>query len=365
MTKPIDPRLLEATNLTRAGNLQEATRLIREALGRSTSDAARTAEHAGPTIDLSAGPSRRRRPLKEVVEEFARAPRPRTGKAPFVADGASYRRFTHVGPHGARDYTLYVPARGAGTERPLVAMLHGCTQTADDFALGTRMNERAEEFGTLVVYPEQPRTANHSLCWNWFEPLHQEARRGEPAILAGLMGEVVAREGADPSRVFVAGLSAGGAMAAILGAGSMNGREEGSIAGVAIHSGLPAGAARDLPSALQAMRVGASGRRATMPATIVFHGTTDATVHPSNALRIVEAAGGNALHRETVRAGGRPHRRFVGRGASGKRIERWEIDGLAHAWSGGSPDGSHTDAAGPDASREMLRFFLERSTASA
>jgi len=269
---------------------------------------------------------------------------------------------------GARAYRLYVPAAAATGPRPLVVMLHGCTQHPDDFAAGTTMNALAEEHGCLVLYPEQPRSANANGCWNWFEAAHQDRDGGEPAILAGMTRDVLRAHGGDPDRVFVAGLSAGGAMAAILGATHPE-----LYAAVGVHSGLAAGSAHDLMSALNAMKgARGSGRKAAakrgmapaakVPA-IVFHGDSDGTVHPSNGEAVLRQFTGNAKLREVEERGddgqGRSHTRTVLLDGAGKPVaEYWALHGAGHAWSGGSTAGSYADAGGPNASREMLRFFL-------
>ena len=268
---------------------------------------------------------------------------------------------TYAGPAGSRDYKLFVPGAFREQPMPLIVMLHGCTQSPDDFAAGTRMNLLAEEHGCLVAYPAQARSANPSRCWNWFKAGDQHRDRGEPAIIAGLVRELIATHGIDPSRVYVAGLSSGGAMAVILARAYAD-----LFAAVGVHSGLPYAAARDVPSALAAMK-GASNapaaRGGSVP-TIVFHGDLDATVHPSNGARVVAdvAEGASVESIPGTTQGGHPHTRRVFRNCAGQVVaEHWIVHGAAHAWSGGDPRGSHTDARGVDASREMLRFFLERA----
>jgi poly(hydroxyalkanoate) depolymerase family esterase len=191
---------------------------------------------------------------------------------------------------GARDYKLFEPARD-GRALPLVVMLHGCTQDPDDFARGTRMNALGRAQGALVLYPAQSRRGNAQRCWNWFKHNHQARGKGEPAILAGMVREVMATHDVDPTRVYVAGLSAGGAMAAILGDAYPD-----LFAAVGVHSGLPTGSATDVQSAFAAMGGGAQPlRRGTQqgvtPPTIVFHGDADATVNVVNGERVLQAAG--------------------------------------------------------------------------
>ncbi|MGG5820874.1 extracellular catalytic domain type 1 short-chain-length polyhydroxyalkanoate depolymerase [Falsiroseomonas sp. HW251] len=261
---------------------------------------------------------------------------------------------------GHRDYRLYVPASlGKDAAPPLLLMLHGCTQTPEDFAAGTQMNMHAEEHGLLVAYPSQPRTANAQRCWNWFNPADQRRDAGEPALLAGIAQQVVAEYGVDPRRVYVAGLSAGGAAAAVMGQAYPE-----LFAAVGVHSGLACGSARDLPSALAAMRAGspvaAPGGR-VVP-TIVFHTDRDATVNPVNGDQVIAQSGGPARLRRSVERGavpgGHAWTRMRHEDAQGRVVlEQSVVHGAGHAWSGGSPAGSYTDPLGPDASWEMLRFF--------
>ena len=247
-------------------------------------------------------------------------------------------------------------------------MLHGCTQSADDFAAGTRMNFAAEAQGCFVVYPEQPAAANASRCWNWFKRSDQQRGRGEPALIAGITREVIRNHRIDARRIYIAGLSAGGAAAAIMGEVYPD-----LYAAVGVHSGLACGAARDLPSAFAAMSGrgpvrgspnGVHTRRRHVLPTIVFHGDRDTTVHPRNGTEVIARANSGehsdaSVEREMV-SSGRRYTRSIKRDAGGRSVlEQWEIHGAGHAWSGGSPAGSFTDPTGPDATQEILRFFLE------
>ncbi len=282
---------------------------------------------------------------------------------------------------GTRTYKLYVPARTVESPPPMVVMLHGCTQSPDDFASGTRMNRLADEHGFLVVYPEQAASANPSRCWNWFKAQDQVRDSGEPSLIAGIVRDVAARHGVDPRRIFVAGLSAGAAMAVILGETYPE-----LIAGVGAHSGLPYGSAQDIPSAIAAMKggrsaiaglknmpgAGAAPRRKVARAVpiIVFHGDRDHTVQQTNGVEIVRQAkdahstevGDATMRVSTERGtspGGRSYSRTSHTDADGlSHIESWTVHGAGHAWSGGSSNGTYTDGAGPDASAEMVRFFL-------
>jgi poly(hydroxyalkanoate) depolymerase family esterase len=246
-------------------------------------------------------------------------------------------------------------------------MLHGCTQSPDDFAAGTRMNFIAEEQNCLVVYPAQPSGANPSKCWNWFRATDQRRDEGEPSLIAGITRRVMQEYSVDPKRVFVAGLSAGGAASAVMGAAYGD-----LYAAVGIHSGLAYGAATDMPSAFAAMRQGGKGGRQTaaggpMIPTIIFHGDRDTTVHPDNGAQVVEHAIGTRRTQKKVHRGQIPggHGYTRTTHADGEReiLEHWNVHGAGHAWSGGSPAGSYTDGEGPDATKEMLRFFLEHPQA--
>jgi poly(hydroxyalkanoate) depolymerase family esterase len=238
-------------------------------------------------------------------------------------------------------------------------MLHGCTQNPDDFAAGTGMNDVALQRGFCVLYPAQSPRINPQRCWNWFKRSHQQRGRGEAALLAEMTRDVTTRHAIDASRVYVAGLSAGGAMAAALGAAYPD-----VYAAVGVHSGLAAGIAADLPSALAAMQGGAATAAhdgaSGMP-TIVFHGDADATVHPANGARVVAASVGDATTVEIEHRaadGTRACTRRIHRAGDGRVVaEHWLVHGAPHAWSGGRPAGSYTDVRGPDATAEMVRFF--------
>lgn len=269
-------------------------------------------------------------------------------------------------------YKLFEPSRPAKPAAPLIVMLHGCTQDADDFATGTAMNAVAEAEGLYVLYPMQNGAANINKCWNWFKPAHQRRERGEPKRLAALTRDVCEAHPIDARRVFVAGLSAGGSMALILAETYPE-----LFAAVGVHSGLATGVARSLPQALAVMKSGDPGKvRSTSKASrevmlpkphFVIHGGNDAVVHSDNAQLIVDAClarvadGSRISVRERHGKGARQRAysltiyRDRGRGVI---CEHWHVPTGAHAWSGGDPAGSHTEAEGPDASAEMVRFFL-------
>nr|WP_137128435.1 PHB depolymerase family esterase [Roseomonas sp. HF4] len=390
--------MIEATRLTRAGRLSEATALLRRALRGEADDAAATPPRPGRApriidVDPQTGeatdtaaiqdapaPSRMGagawsargaglampslpRALHEVLGRARRG-----GASPGTAslpEGAQFLTRSFANHAGSRGYRLYVPSTGHAKAMPLVVMLHGCTQSPEDFAAGTRMNMLAEQHGCLVAYPGQAQSANAQKCWNWFSPGDQRRDQGEPALIAGITRQAMDDHAVDGRRVYVAGLSAGGAAAAIMAVTYPD-----LYAAVGVHSGLACGAARDMPSAFAAMRHGATEAASTdarrrLP-TIVFHADMDGTVHPRNGDEVIaQSAGAEALHKEVRRGqvpGGRAYTLTTHTDAAGRPVlEQWLVHGGGHAWSGGSSDGSYTDPRGPDASREMLRFFLGHS----
>ena len=407
----------EATQLVRSGQLADATRAIQQTLG------AAVARHSNEPTPASAGatplqaPSPagtetprwrnaaaaqdvedavvidRSAPTPPAEAQSSTTPRP-TSNHPKAEPPGSFTRvvFTHADarrhPH---HYHLYVPPGAtAGTPMPLVLMLHGCTQNPVDFATGTGMNDAAAPANALVLYPEQPHSANPNGCWNWFRPGDQHRGSGEPALLVAMLQDVMARHPVDAQRVYVAGLSAGGAMAALLG------REYPELfAAVGVHSGLQAGAAHNVMAALSAMKNGAKPGAATHPTAeapalppppmIVFHGDADTTVHAHNGEQLIEATlsalaaapDGGQTTVETVHQGqsrgGQSYTRKVytvaGSALSASTLhstvvaEQWVLHGAGHAWAGGHAGGSHTDPRGVAATQEMLRFFLEHPRA--
>src|ERR1700738_66906 len=419
--------MLEATRLTRAGRLTEATALLqrvhRDKTARdTTSDSIWEAANAPPgrvphiiewvtkTIEV-ANP----RPSSRTGQAFGRADpsvrpagraegtaRPhmpgalrsfldrvkRLGSAPgiggvahpsparepdVVPDGGQFVSGLYSNRAGSRTYKLYVPSGYCGQALPLVVMLHGCTQSPDDFAAGTRMNALAEEHACLVAYPAQAASANASKCWNWFNPGHQQRGQGEPSLIAGITRQIIRDYSVDPRRVYVAGLSAGAAAAVIMGITYPD-----LYAAIGAHSGLAWGAATALHSAFAVMRHGEAeavprsggasdgGEYRRIVPTIVFHGDQDKTVHPRNADQIIAQSRANMTVDLQTRVqhgrvpGGHAYSRTLHADASGRTVlGQWVIHGAGHAWSGGSPAGSYTDPLGPDATQEMLRFFLE------
>ena len=285
-----------------------------------------------------------------------------TEAEPDPLAGGRFIAGSHTNRFGTRGYKLYIPTGYHGQPLSLVVMLHGCTQNPDDFAAGTRMNAIAEEKQCFVVYPSQAQSANNSRCWNWFNALDQQRDQGEPSIIAGITRDVIETYHIDDRQVFIAGMSSGGAMSVIMATAYPD-----LYAAVGIHSGLPYASAQDLTSALAAMKGGAvdsmaSPRIKGIP-IIVFHGDKDHTVHPRNGDQIIaQSLAGNAAAQASTEQGkqpnGRAYKRTVHRDTHGHAVaEHWVVHGAGHAWSGGSNRGSYTDPKGPDAGREMMRFF--------
>lgn len=349
--------MIGAARSMRAGLAGEAATATTRTLA---GDAAAPARRQGPANLFDGFMS----DFQDALENLG-AFNPFTAAAPVLPLPArgSFAESRHSGPSGSRSFRLYVPACAeAGVPLPLVVMLHGCSQSPEDFAVGTRMNDWAERDGFLVCYPAQSSAANGQRCWNWFKDEDQQRGRGEPALIAGITRDLMDRHAVDPDRVYVAGLSAGGALAATMGQ-----RYPDLFAAVGVHSGLACGAAHDVNSAFAAMRAGTGplgvGGSAAVP-VIVFHGDHDSTVHPVNADEVAR----QALHAARVDVevetgavpGGRAYRRARYLDAAGRALaEQWTVHGVGHAWSGGSSAGSYTDPQGPDASGEMLRFFSE------
>jgi poly(hydroxyalkanoate) depolymerase family esterase len=391
--------MLEASRLTRTGRLVKATARLQQLLG--TAPASVPSAHS-QNIESGIDPSTRKVSTRSAFDSeglpIVGAPTPKpfapeglrnflkrlasaTGlgeiakgaEAPspnVVPDGGRFIPGSYLSPAGALSYKLYVPSGYCGEPRPLIVMLHGCNQSADDFATGTRMNLCAEDQVCLVAYPEQPTAANASKCWNWFREGDQQREQGEPSLIAGITRRIMSDYAVDARRVYIAGLSAGGAAAAVMGSVYPD-----LYAAVGVHSGLACGAANDIASALMAMRQGRAAPRARLASgarivpTIVFHGDQDAIVHPRNGDHVIAHWTSTATLKTQVYrgevAGGHAFSRTVHIDASGHvMLERWDVHGSGHAWSGGHPAGSFTDPRGPDASQEMLRFFLEHAAAS-
>jgi poly(hydroxyalkanoate) depolymerase family esterase len=411
--------MLEATRLTKAGRLNDATALLQRALlsgGSSAPNVSRgdpsaanhpdsssrsltmiesmnrepstAAGHIDATDTDSRVPGMTAANVRKNMSAGLRALFERIGSKTglhrlvqpaavptrdIVPDGGRFLAQTYRNKVGSLTYKLYIPSGYDGQPLPLVVMLHGCRQSPDDFAAGTRMNRIAEECVCFVAYPEQSTAANVSKCWNWFRPADQRRGEGEPSLIAGVTRQVVRDYSVDPRRIYIAGLSAGAAAAAIMGTTYPD-----LYAAIGVHSGVACGAASDIASAFAAMRQGemAFGAEAgdsfnsradeRIVPTIVFHGDRDTTVHPHNGDRVIAQWTTITDLQTKVEhgrvPGGRAYTRTVHVGANGHALlEQWDIHGSGHAWSGGSTAGTFTDPRGPDASREMMRFFLEHA----
>ena len=382
--------MAEATRLTRQGRLVEATALIQQTLAspavtRRPPDAPSAEEETRRTPDRHSPPPpalraaegtplgqahsgwlTRRRTLPGRGASGLRRPQ-RPAVLATKRPAGRFEAFSYTNAAGTRAYRLYVLTGHTGGPLPLVVMLHGGTQDAATFATATGMNDLAERQAFLVAYPEQPSSANPGKYWNWFAPGHQRRDAGEPSLIAGITRQVTGRYGADGTRVYVAGFSAGGAMAAVMAAVYPD-----LFAAVAVHSGLPYAAAGDVASAFAAMKQGPS-RSARPPVRprplIVFHGDRDAVVAPANATGLIDhvLAAASPDHRPGTPPaavttgqvpGGHAYTRTCYHDPAGAALaERWTIHHGGHAWSGGTPHGSYTDPRGPDASAEFIRFF--------
>lgn len=265
-------------------------------------------------------------------------------------------------------YRLDLP-RGLEKGAPLLVALHGCRQSSDDFAAGTRFHKVAERYGVIVAYPEQDERLNGHRCWNWFLPENQHRDGVEPAAIIGIVDEIARMHSVDRARIFVAGLSAGASTAAILAEQAPD-----VFAGVGLMAGVALHSAHDVQSAYAAMQAQIHPNRALLPRpgsangvyarsrAIVWAGRDDRVVDPRNAQWLTEQFGTlfglevPGVAEESLEDGWR----ILWRDAAGKiRLQLREIDGIGHAWSGGSLRGSYTAPTGPSASEAMLRFFLE------
>lgn len=402
--------MAEATRLTRTGRLAEATAMIQRTLGSVSASGIMSTTGPGSAdapIDAEfrvvddSPPSTKTSVAGMIprsgVPPRSAWPRPTTASDVFSSDalhlpgsirpategvrpvrsgvvsssaraGGQFVERVYTNTFGTRSYKLYIPSGSTGQAVPLVVMLHGCTQTPVDFAAGTGMNVLAESETFLVAYPEQAPSANGSKCWNWFQESDQHRDAGEPSLIAGITRQIMREYSVDVNRVYVAGLSSGGAMAAIMAATYPH-----LYAAVGVHSGLAYGAAHDLPSAFAVMKQGRlqHARQLTeIIPLIAFHGDCDTTVAPVNADRLfdqwLQAArdGQGSVRNVNVERGqvarGHAYTRCIYHDVSGRAImEKWMIHQAGHAWSGGNRGGSYTDPKGPDASAEMVRFFNE------
>lgn len=375
MPSSFSAMMRRTSRLMGAGPKTKALRKSQSALATSMVKAAMAPMVKAQKQEARKQKTAARRSLGAVVAQLSGAParKPKRRVAPAIPTDARYLSRRHRCSAGARSYKLYLPASHPGRLNGLIVMLHGCGQTADDFALGTNMNAQAEKHGLAIAYPAQTRAHNAGSCWNWFKPGDQTRGAGEPALLASLARKLMREFDIGRECTFVAGLSAGGAMAAILADVYPD-----VFAAAGIHSGLRRGAANDVGSAMTAMRRGRVEERAMRPAglprepmfrpvcRIIFQGDRDSTVHPANAAHLVEAAQGresapDKVRKNSVRGRGYERHIFSGSAQAGE-MELWMLAGGEHAWSGGRKAGTYTDTKGPNATAQMVRFFLAQSS---
>jgi poly(hydroxyalkanoate) depolymerase family esterase len=280
---------------------------------------------------------------------------------------------------GTRAYRGYVPSTYTpGTAMPLIVVLHGCTQTADSIRQLTRYDQLAEAKGFIAVFPEQPPSANFLRCWNFFLDAHMHRGTGEPSLIAGITNWVRQRYTVDPRRIYVAGLSAGGAMASVMGASYPD-----LYAAVGIGSGCEyaatatcAGWRSSDPTKAAQAAYAEMGQRARVLPVIAFQGDKDFTVPPVNADQLVKqwtitadladdhVANGSVSGTPTTTLtgqvpNGRAYTTRYYADADGRElVQYWSVHGMSHAWSGGCSCALHADPQGPDATAAMYAFLM-------
>jgi poly(hydroxyalkanoate) depolymerase family esterase len=298
-----------------------------------------------------------------------------------------WQQYLYEDPDGSLPYFVYTPENyQIGTAVPLIVLLHGCTQTAVDLAASTQMNSLADQHQFIVVYPQQLKANNRYICWNWYEPANQSRGSGEPAMIAGIvqtMKQNSTRWTIDEHRVYVAGISAGGAISVILGATYPD-----IFAAIGVHSGLEYRAAITLKSVLRVSQRGgpdpvqqgllaynAMGDFARVVPTIVFQGVNDYIVNSVNGDQVIQqwmrtdALASDGTYDATFSSpstvtngkvpGGRVYTVYTWNDNNGNELqEYWKVNGLGHAWSGGSRGIAYSDHQGPDASLAMYTFFM-------
>ncbi|WP_020558383.1 extracellular catalytic domain type 1 short-chain-length polyhydroxyalkanoate depolymerase [Thiofilum flexile] len=370
MKSPLLASMQETIKLVKAGQWGEATQSLQRALGTKTTARSQTEQSATPDETPPSESPSNLGALGSLFKAFQDSFKP--VPPPPIPSQAQFITKTFSNEYGSRDYKLYIPSSYKTKALPLVVMLHGCTQSSDDFANGTQMNALAEQYQLLIAYPEQSAQANVQRCWNWFKPQDQTHNQGEPSLIAGITQAIMADYRVDKKRVYIAGISAGGAMSAIMAALYPD-----LYSAVGIHSGLAFGSAQSFSSALMAMNLGIKPihQPSHFVPLIIFQGDQDKTVAARNADILFEQAKTlyqqqheNASFKlctqEHSPTDSHPYTCTIIENSQGiHEIEYWKIHGAGHAWSGGDSSGSYTDPKGPDASQEIVRFFLRHALA--
>ncbi len=335
------------------------------ALGAAKTLVKQTLRQQGLFVPFFLGKVTKAKKLKtKSADQRPKLPAARFRTPPVKTTTATFLASTYTGKSGSRLVRTYVPKIPTENITGIVMMLHGCTQNAEDFAAATGMNALAQHHGFIVIYPEQSQGDNAQTCWNWFRQVDQKRVGGEPEILAAIAHQAMLKYKVDRENTFVCGLSAGGAMAVILGRVYPD-----IFSAIGVHSGLPYGAAYSVPSALTAM-AGRGSRKNSGQAqknlrTIVFHGAADNTVHPLNGEHVADDAKPDTSVKasKTNKTGSRNGRKYdatIWMDTNKAHVsEHWTIQGLGHAWSGGNAGATFSDPKGPDASAEMIRFFFK------